>query len=1224
MKNFYRLLLLILFGGFVVSGFAQKDAPIGKGVYVGKIKEVAASYKMKAQSATEAEAQISQVLPQNNKLLLKVKSTKKEGTADLFYGEVANTPKSNFYLKIKGGEATGSIIMIEQKKYYSYSSTADGSVYLTEQDIDKILCVGIPEVHDNSPVVEAAKMDPEDALRRGIVGEAVPFHQSLPGAVAVMYLDFDGETVTGTLWNSTFNSGNPIVALPSTLSEAQMTEAWKVMAEDYRPFQINVTTSLAVYNAAPAARRMRVIFTPTNYFYPGAGGVAYIGSFTWGNNTPCWVWNTGGKIAGETGSHEGGHTLTLGHDGRTSPLETYYYGHPSWAPIMGASYFQPVGQWSQGEYPFANNFEDDLFKIATLNGFGYRPDDHGNSFGTATLLVTDFSSSVVSNNGRGVISTRGDIDFFRFTVHSGAGSVVIRAKPDPDHPNLDIYMALYNSAFNFVALSDPVTQGASLTLSLAPGTYYLSIDGVKGNLGANSDYASLGAYTIEVNYPLPVYTTGCAIDLINNFTFNTLVNNSSGCTNVQALGYTNYPVATKTTTVGRGLSYPLSIQSGALGQFFGVWIDYNQDKDYDDPGEFVYVTTSRLTTPVSTTIFIPSTAALGSTRMRVRSNYSAQIASNQSATSFTWGETEDYTINIVVPHTITTMLPISGPVGAGVMLKGTNFTNVTAVRFNGVTATNVYKASTTLLFATVPAGATTGKIEIVNNGLSRSTIGNFTVAAVVSKWTSKLGLTNARLQHASIATTSRIYTFGGRNLTNVLNTLEIYNPSTNTSAAGAPMPVAIRGMAAALGSNGLIYMFGGVSSSAPVASTYRYTPSTNTWTALAPMPIAVFEAAAAATSNGKIYVFGGEPSTAGGTSTNKTYIYTIATNTWTTGANMPAGVQQHSAVTGADGKIYVIGGRAFSSQAPLGRVQIYNPTTNTWTNGAAMPIPKVQFGATRLADGRIIIVGGKAAEPNSTGPFFHTVEIYTPSSGAGTWSSAGPVLPSAYGQQTAVTFNHNVFTMGGSDNTIRNYNRMLTFVPLAPATLTATKASSTSIKLNWLDKSLNESGFVIERAPAATGPFVAIASVGASVKTYTNTGISASTTYFYRVKATNSAGSSPYSNVASASTAGLITGTPDLEPEMETVQSKATTLSVQPNPVRAIAKVSFTVEETQPVQVAIYDFKGKMVKELFNGRAETGKLYQLDWNTQSNIAGMYFSRLSTRKGIITQKIVLLK
>jgi N-acetylneuraminic acid mutarotase len=58
------------------------------------------------------------------------------------------------------------------------------------------------------------------------------------------------------------------------------------------------------------------------------------------------------------------------------------------------------------------------------------------------------------------------------------------------------------------------------------------------------------------------------------------------------------------------------------------------------------------------------------------------------------------------------------------------------------------------------------------------------------------------------------------NSTGVLNSLEIYNPSTNTWSSGAPMPVATGGMSFVLGSNGYIYMFGGITST-HVSTTYR-------------------------------------------------------------------------------------------------------------------------------------------------------------------------------------------------------------------------------------------------------------------------------------------------------------------------------------------------------------------------------------------------------------------
>ncbi|MGE5608618.1 MAG: fibronectin type III domain-containing protein, partial [Bacillota bacterium] len=90
-------------------------------------------------------------------------------------------------------------------------------------------------------------------------------------------------------------------------------------------------------------------------------------------------------------------------------------------------------------------------------------------------------------------------------------------------------------------------------------------------------------------------------------------------------------------------------------------------------------------------------------------------------------------------------------------------------------------------------------------------------------------------------------------------------------------------------------------------------------------------------------------------------------------------------------------------------------------------------------------------------------------------------------------------------------------IPSAPSALTATAASSSQINLKWTDNSNNETGFLIERA-TGTGTFTQIASVGAGVTSFTSSGLTASTAYSYRVRATNSAGNSAYSNTASATT----------------------------------------------------------------------------------------------------------
>src|SRR4029077_18143139 len=75
--------------------------------------------------------------------------------------------------------------------------------------------------------------------------------------------------------------------------------------------------------------------------------------------------------------------------------------------------------------------------------------------------------------------------------------------------------------------------------------------------------------------------------------------------------------------------------------------------------------------------------------------------------------------------------------------------------------------------------------------------------------------------------------------------------------------------------------------------------------------------------------------------------------------------------------------------------------------------------------------------------------------------------------------------------------------PAAPTGLVATAASSSAINLTWMDQSTNETGFKIERALGA-GPFSQVATVGANITTYADTGLTASTSYSYRIRATNS------------------------------------------------------------------------------------------------------------------------
>ena len=371
---------------------------------------------------------------------------------------------------------------------------------------------------------------------------------SVANAQRVIYLDFTGHTVANTAWNAKtggdcYADGYDTEGGPTVFTESERSaiiSIWARVAEDYRPFAIDVTTQDP---GVEAIRRTsstdyqfgaRALITHSKSLCPngktvyasvcssGCGGVAYVGVYDRVNATqpdyyqPAFVFQNGvgagAKNLAEATSHEVGHNLGLSHDG--SPTSGYYSGHGSWAPIMGTGYYKAITQWSRGEYAGATQSQDDLIVMQTF-GAPARTDDHGDDITSASTLLADQTGKASAN---GEIATRTDHDMFGQTV--GEGTLTITATPTSKSPDLDIRLELLSSSGAPIAADDPAsgsTSGdtanglsATITTTVDAGTYFVSLDGVGFGDPLNtgySDYASIGSYQITTTWTATPTTT---------------------------------------------------------------------------------------------------------------------------------------------------------------------------------------------------------------------------------------------------------------------------------------------------------------------------------------------------------------------------------------------------------------------------------------------------------------------------------------------------------------------------------------------------------------------------------------------------------------------------------------------------------------------------------------------------------------------------------------------
>jgi photosystem II stability/assembly factor-like uncharacterized protein len=384
---------------------------------------------------------------------------------------------------------------------------------------------------------------------------------------------------------------------------------------------------------------------------------------------------------------------------------------------------------------------------------------------SVTITGTNFTgATAVRFNGTNATYTVNSATQITATVPSGATTGVITVVTPAGSANsaTSFTVTVVTPAptiTSFTPASGPV--GTSVTIT---GTNFTGATAVRFN-GTNATYTVNSATQITATVPsgattgvISVVTAGGTANSASSFTVTVVPSYcASGATNsadsridnVTFAGINNssttacatYTDFTSTSgNVNRSSSYSLSVTLGTCGgnyaKFGKVFIDWNNDMDFDDADELVATSASISATAAFTaTVTVPAGAALGTTRMRVVCVETSSAANVNPCGTFTYGETEDYSLNIAAAVTpapsIASFTPASGPVGTSVTITGTNFTGATAVRFNGTNATYTVNSATQIT-ATVPSGATTGAISVVTAGGTANSSTSFTVTVPAS------------------------------------------------------------------------------------------------------------------------------------------------------------------------------------------------------------------------------------------------------------------------------------------------------------------------------------------------------------------------------------------------------------------------------------------------------------------------------------------------------------
>lgn len=233
------------------------------------------------------------------------------------------------------------------------------------------------------------------------------------------------------------------------------------------------------------------------------------------------------------------------------------------------------------------------------------------------------------------------------------GSLTIIQPTSCEYPYGSITFNMADTAgLQYSLLQGADWQNSNVFNSVYPDAYHVLVR-------RQTDTTCLSSYPLNpgvVQIPpgcclVPRYSFPCSSgDFIDNFSFGPFSNNNTGCPSPGVNNLSEYPDFGPDVQLG-GTYQVTAKASPTFPQYFGLYIDFNQNGSYLDTGEFFDLGLAPAGATVSTTISVPMNAKKGTSTMRLRSSrLSALGASDGCYSQLHMGETEDYRIRFFCPN----------------------------------------------------------------------------------------------------------------------------------------------------------------------------------------------------------------------------------------------------------------------------------------------------------------------------------------------------------------------------------------------------------------------------------------------------------------------------------------------------------------------------------------------------------------------------------------------